>query len=68
MGRHTDTEGLGLLLEKGVLGGLGDLLGAVYIISTLLLLGCECEADVQGADAGFDFPFAALGCRSLSQR
>lgn len=25
----TDTEGLGLLLEKGVLGGLGDLFGAV---------------------------------------
>jgi len=28
-GVRTDTEGLGLLLEKGVLGGLGDLLGAV---------------------------------------
>jgi hypothetical protein len=27
--RHTDTEGLGLLLEQGVLGSLGGLLGAV---------------------------------------
>ena len=26
------------------------------------------EIHIQGADAGFDFPFAALGCGSLSQR